>query len=59
MRVLKIIIVGVGGIGCPAAQYLVSAGIKKLKLIDSDLVELNNLNRQILFSINDIGKNVI
>ena len=52
----KIIIVGLGGIGCPAAQYLVASGIKQLKLIDSDVIQINNLNRQILYSIKDIGK---
>ena len=52
----KITIVGLGGIGCPAAQYLVSAGIKKIKLIDGDIVQKTNLNRQILYSIKDIGK---
>ena len=52
----KITIVGLGGIGCPAAQYLVSAGIKQIKLIDGDIIQKTNLNRQILFSINEIGK---
>lgn len=52
----NISIIGIGGIGCPAAQYLVSAGIKNLKLIDPDIVSLSNLNRQILFNTKDIGK---
>lgn len=52
----KITIVGLGGIGCPAAQYLVAAGIKILKLIDGDLIQKTNLNRQILYSVYDIGK---
>ena len=52
----KITIVGLGGIGCPAAQYLVAAGIKILKLIDGDEIQKSNLNRQILYSISDIGK---
>ena len=51
----KITLIGVGGIGCPAIQYLVAAGIKKIKIIDSDIIEKSNLNRQTLFSINDIG----
>ena len=45
-----------GGIGCPAAQYLVAAGIKILKLIAVDLIQKTNLNRQILYSVYDIGK---
>ena len=55
----KITIIGLGGIGCPAAQYLVSAGVKKLKLIDGDIVQKTNLNRQILYSIKDIGKSKV
>jgi len=52
----KIILVGVGGIGCPIAQYLIASGIKNLTLIDHDIIELNNLNRQILYNENDVGK---
>ena len=51
-----ITIIGVGGIGCPLANYLISSGIKNLKLIDGDKIEKSNLNRQILFSCGDIGK---
>ena len=52
----KIIIIGLGGIGCPLSQYLVSCGIKNLNLFDKDIIKKNNLNRQILYSIDDIGK---
>jgi len=55
----KITIIGLGGIGCPTAQYLVSAGVKKLKLIDGDIIQKTNLNRQILYSIKDIGKSKV
>tara|TARA_B100000686_G_C16715549_1_gene931775 strand:+ start:476 stop:1222 length:747 start_codon:yes stop_codon:yes gene_type:complete len=53
---LYITVVGVGGIGCPLSQYLISSGIKNLTIVDGDIVEKNNLNRQILFSIDDLGK---
>ncbi len=53
---IKIGIIGIGGIGCPLSQYLVSSGIKELLLIDGDIVEKSNLNRQILFNLNDVGK---
>ena len=53
---IKIGIVGIGGIGCPLSQYLVSSGIKELLLVDGDRVEKSYLNRQILFNSNDIGK---
>ncbi len=52
----KVTIIGMGGIGCPTAQYLVATGIKNIKLIDKDKVQKNNLNRQILYSIKDIGQ---
>ena len=52
---IKIGIVGVGGIGCPLSQYLVNSGIKDLLLADGDIVEKSNLNRQILFNLEDIG----
>ena len=55
----NIVLIGLGGIGCPAAQYLVSSGIKNLKLIDGDIIQKTNLNRQILFSINDVRKSKV
>tara|TARA_Y100000590_G_scaffold469102_1_gene654879 strand:- start:1434 stop:2198 length:765 start_codon:yes stop_codon:yes gene_type:complete len=55
-RKKKVTLVGIGGIGCPAAQYLISAGISKLHIIDGDIIKKNNLNRQILYSLKDVGK---
>ena len=51
-----ILIIGAGGIGCPAIQYLAAAGIGALTIIDDDVVSLSNLQRQVLFSVNDIGQ---
>ena len=52
----KVSIIGIGGIGCPLATYLVSSGIKYIQLIDGDIIEKSNLNRQILFTSDDIGQ---
>ncbi|MBK9705398.1 MAG: molybdopterin-synthase adenylyltransferase MoeB [Betaproteobacteria bacterium] len=51
----RALIVGAGGLGCPAAQFLAAAGIGHLTLCDPDRVDLTNLQRQILFSTADIG----
>ncbi len=51
----KVLIIGVGGLGCPAAQYLAAAGIGTIGLVDQDRVEATNLHRQILFGAEDIG----
>jgi adenylyltransferase/sulfurtransferase len=52
----KVLIIGAGGLGSPAALYLASAGIGKLGIVDSDAVELNNLQRQILHATKDVGR---
>ncbi len=49
-------LIGVGGIGSPALQYLAGAGIGKLTLIDDDTVEASNLQRQTLFDQHDVGR---
>lgn len=55
----KVLVVGLGGIGSTCASYLASAGIGFLRLCDSDKVELSNLNRQILYSTNNLGQSKV
>lgn len=51
----KVLIIGAGGLGSPCALYLASAGIGNIGIVDSDKVELNNLQRQILHSTESVG----
>jgi len=55
----RVLIIGTGGLGSPAAYYLAAAGISTLGLMDSDVVELSNLQRQILHFTADLGRKKI
>lgn len=52
----KVLLVGAGGLGCPAGLYLAAAGVGTLGIIDSDRVDLTNLQRQILLTTSDVGR---
>ncbi len=52
----RILIIGMGGLGCPLLTYLAASGVGTIGIVDNDKVELSNLNRQTLFNSNDVGK---
>ncbi len=52
----KILMIGAGGLGCPILQYLSAAGVGNIGIVDFDQVELHNLHRQLLYTVEDIGK---
>ncbi len=52
----SVLVVGAGALGCPVLQYLTAAGVGTLGILDNDWVDESNLNRQVLYSVRDIGK---
>ena len=52
----KVLVVGAGGLGCPISLYLAAAGVGTIGLVDFDTVDASNLQRQILFTTEDVGK---
>ena len=56
LKKARVMVVGAGGLGCPASLYLVAAGVGHVAIVDKETVELSNLNRQVLHWSGDIGK---
>lgn len=57
LKASKVLVIGAGGLGCPILQYLTAGGVGTIGIIDFDKVDETNLQRQVLFTTKDIGKN--
>lgn len=55
LKKAKVLVIGAGGLGCPILQYIATAGVGTIGIIDFDKIELHNLQRQILYTENQVG----
>ncbi|MDY8135020.1 molybdopterin-synthase adenylyltransferase MoeB [Aquimarina sp. 2201CG5-10] len=55
LKLAKVLVIGAGGLGCPVLQYLTAVGVGTIGIIDNDVVDQTNLQRQILYTIDDVG----
>src|SRR6201982_1169260 len=56
LKAAKVLLIGTGGLGAPLGLYLTAAGVGKIGLVDFDVVDFTNLQRQITFGTSDVGK---
>jgi adenylyltransferase/sulfurtransferase len=55
LKSARVLLIGAGGLGSPAAMYLAAAGVGKIGIVDFDTVSYSNLQRQVIYSTNDVG----
>ena len=55
----KVLIIGMGGLGCPVAEFLTRAGVGYLGIVDPDVVNLSNIHRQSLYDMKDLKKSKV
>ncbi|MFH6986995.1 HesA/MoeB/ThiF family protein [Flavobacterium collinsii] len=56
LKKARVLVIGAGGLGCPILQYIATAGVGNIGIMDFDTIEIHNLHRQILYTENEIGK---
>lgn len=56
LKATRVLVIGAGGLGCPALLYLAAAGIGTIGIVDNDLIDESNLQRQVLYASGDVGK---
>lgn len=56
LKSAKVLVIGAGGLGCPVLQYLAAAGVGTLGIVDFDMVDVSNLQRQVLYTVDDVGR---
>ncbi|RUT70966.1 HesA/MoeB/ThiF family protein [Flavobacterium cupreum] len=56
LKKAKVLVIGAGGLGCPVLQYIATAGVGFIGIMDFDTIEIHNLHRQILYNENEIGR---
>jgi molybdopterin/thiamine biosynthesis adenylyltransferase len=56
LKKARVLVIGAGGLGCPILQYIATAGVGCIGIMDFDTIEIHNLHRQILYTENEIGK---